>query len=1735
MPIIELKSRGVELDFPDSMSDQEIQDAINKEYPRDGKDVAYELEQFRNAALTGGDLSNPFDQMSDDDYIKLRQYQDKEKKSWSDLFGIAKDTFSTIYDDVIQGAGSSIYNAATGKAGQVAESAKQGMIAGTIGISDLATKIVDPSKPIPTKEDFLKQTKDQPLETMADEAAPFFRKQVKNTEEDYLALVKNEKRKDSESFNRILAMESTLRGAPIEDVAAAFQYVDPILIAGVASAGVKTLAKTLLKKGVQETAQASVEAAAREAAQRAAQQSAETIEGGGMREVVLNQAENLAQGVQSAASLPGKVMQAVKEGAEAIAPGTGASAQAAAMTAAAMTDLGITASVLAGTKTIEKAAEVAGSIARAAKQGASRAGLLERAALDPKISGSARAFANGLAQIQPLFGVGVRTAKQASKGALAGAGVGAGLGYLADGEEGAAAGFGAGAAFGSMFGTLGSLWDVSKEAIGGSTARTRQNAAGDIGRFIAEKLPQEQAGWTSVFNNLAAKSGLEKAAHSMDALKIAEAAGAEVRIATPDEIAKWNNPGWTNHNEISGKQELVLNPKRILSDTAPHETAHIHFNAATNNLFKPEMFKAIVGAVDPVDGKVISEGLFNNEGLARIADDIAKAYGKANESQKNLFSNYADQLRNSLEPENLAKAREAIVDELTATYVGKAFNRSKAGRFNPDRLPLLYRRALDSINEGFFNKLRATIYEKGNVLNMRDISKAFIDDKGRPIRIPELDAIFKKAFTNKLKAVDENTAPVDRIPVNLNDRAIWARSYGNMSGVLNPDNTVKSAAQIDREAAQRWQDMTARLSALPENQRLGLSFGRDDKGKTTMTAKGQISEEAINAILASDSIDQTAKSFLREVFTSIKDPQKTTLDTRYYGVYTRGKGTNKMVAGVKPASQNEILPYSIEFNSKDGIIVRAVDMTKVRDRLADALRKPDFKDAYKDYNQAMRAFRTYLDNLTLDKPVESSIILGGGELGNKRRNLFYDALDFRPAQGDEIRNNPLKRATGKSNPIKSYRIERFTRLSPTRDKFAFEEGTTYTRVKSNFQPDSFTPETLPNGEAWTNPEGYRILKKTGSKLYRVYDKDGTEIGVTSSQDAAIKKAKDSFLKSEKKAESNAFPPDETINPVLQKAIKKTNSDTDKHVLRTVYFKNQSKFEQAVADGRVRKSVPVESFVGKALMLHQPDTALAGSIEFNGNAIVEGTGGAYFPVLFGETGDFWASTESAAKGMAASLNQISDANGGKIAMGLTSAPVTKLFSSTNMSQGIVDTLEAVSRLPRQYGITTSKLNSIIVKASKVASVKYIKGKKVESKLNVKIKISDPLEKNISIIREILKPDNSSFDNRLAFVEAIADETAKALKDKPRESSMFASLILGESNQYALGAIKKGRLSKAAILQAFGDMFSEEFLKSFQSVDKSGHLYAIIEMDGKVEAVPSTKHKSYPFVIRSTSGQKPVVNLLDKAMNWYDVVGIRNSDGFVPEDARLSVFPTSGVSSKKYGFLEVKSPNPEATPVLEITRFQPITPEQDAAFVAAEQAGDVETGLRLATEAAKAAGYDVGIAEHRTNSENFNVFDMGKAGSSGGIRTDYYRPAVWFAIASDNTKRMLALLESKGFNQPYGKRSIKAYLKLDPSKDFYLKEKSGTEIIGISDPNRIKSADPFTYDDAGNLIPLSQRFNPSSSDIRFQPDPSMPSVLNGSNRTRIIKSNSGKFRVYSGTGALLGIRDTQQAAEKLAAKP
>lgn len=191
--------------------------------------------------------------------------------------------------------------------------------------------------------------------------------------------------------------------------------------------------------------------------------------------------------------------------------------------------------------------------------------------------------------------------------------------------------------------------------------------------------------------------------------------------------------------------------------------------------------------------------------------------------------------------------------------------------------------------------------------------------------------------------------------------------------------------------------------------------------------------------------------------------------------------------------------------------------------------------------------------------------------------------------------------------------------------------------------------------------------------------------------------------------------------------------------------------------------------------------------------------------------------------------------------------------------------------------------------------------------------------------------------------------------------------------------------------------------------------------------------------------------------------------------------------------------------------------DAEYLEAVANGDMEKAQRMVDEAAKAAGYNVGPVFHRTKAE-FTVFDLSKS-SSGAV----WGPAI-YASLDDGSWNPASLKDSrviKGYvggkvidlTQPsvldlqligkligrdidtiplvtlerrYG--SVAEGLKAAGFSAALHKGPGSTgNHIAVFEPNQIKSADPVTYDDAGNVIPLSQRFQPASPDIRFSLSP------------------------------------------------
>lgn len=207
-----------------------------------------------------------------------------------------------------------------------------------------------------------------------------------------------------------------------------------------------------------------------------------------------------------------------------------------------------------------------------------------------------------------------------------------------------------------------------------------------------------------------------------------------------------------------------------------------------------------------------------------------------------------------------------------------------------------------------------------------------------------------------------------------------------------------------------------------------------------------------------------------------------------------------------------------------------------------------------------------------------------------------------------------------------------------------------------------------------------------------------------------------------------------------------------------------------------------------------------------------------------------------------------------------------------------------------------------------------------------------------------------------------------------------------------------------------------------------------------------------------------------------------------------------------------------------------PETDAEYLKAVNAYDTIKARRMVREAARAAGYNSPLLYHGTLSFGFTKFRASKS---------YYRTAV-FATDDIDTVRTYSykdkareikdrtMEDRRGNYQLYGNtdgflevdgrgaawndidfeplrgedgaksntNQIVAYAKKNGYKGVIIRsiwddggapgarQKKPSDVYAFFDPgSQLKSADPVTYDNDGNVIPLSERFKAENKDVRF----------------------------------------------------
>ena len=185
-------------------------------------------------------------------------------------------------------------------------------------------------------------------------------------------------------------------------------------------------------------------------------------------------------------------------------------------------------------------------------------------------------------------------------------------------------------------------------------------------------------------------------------------------------------------------------------------------------------------------------------------------------------------------------------------------------------------------------------------------------------------------------------------------------------------------------------------------------------------------------------------------------------------------------------------------------------------------------------------------------------------------------------------------------------------------------------------------------------------------------------------------------------------------------------------------------------------------------------------------------------------------------------------------------------------------------------------------------------------------------------------------------------------------------------------------------------------------------------------------------------------------------------------------------------------------LEIRRS--VGKSEDAKYIDAVNRGDMNTAQRMVDEAAEIALANSKIRDedgklivvyHGTDSE-FNVFDRTKSRANMDIQGNFFSPWEDDAAGYGSNVRKFYLNITNPASESTG---YKALSKFKGQDNAGIKARNHLEQLGYDgvnneneeyiafNANQIKSADPVTYYEEGNIIPLSERFNEENNDIRW----------------------------------------------------
>jgi len=546
---------------------------------------------------------------------------------------------------------------------------------------------------------------------------------------------------------------------------------------------------------------------------------------------------------------------------------------------------------------------------------------------------------------------------------------------------------------------------------------------------------------------------------------------------------------------------IVIDIARAQADTPAHELAHVMLKTVSSEQQLSMAVAHLFGETTP-DGKQLTNPVIDQGALKRFATQ----YG-LNVRQPELWNRYiAEAFTDGPVTEQVRQARAEIANEFMAYYAAYSlFNRGGILgrgrlRYNNSLAPKQHKSAvgmmLGHVRRMFEGRMRDTFddafrFAEASEDVLTGFGKGKKTDQGLPAnryRNKTLDRFVRELYQTTKSSDDGGKNKVTLTGKKQGDfqqlydvglRSIFTAQGGKVGRVMTP-------TEVEQADSAKHERISKKLEELGVDESILIDGDEDGAANIGKAIKQSDSEQrkkildAIGDVLAPEQLELS-----KALVESLDGNAGTVLSSIYWTATKSGhKNPNRRVYRTAGWDDKTLLPFALKMSKEGGIYFRALDVKAIRRRIAKA-RKADKNNLFATDEQAFERFRdVYLQELMKgEEAADTASALGSVE----ERNFFYEVLGTVPsaARGTGVRS-PRKGYAAKRDKdyaIKNYRLDRVTRWEATGEVMPFSEEA-YFAGQRNLKPTAADP-SVKVGDGVVkidNPNQERPVKLSGEIL-----------------------------------------------------------------------------------------------------------------------------------------------------------------------------------------------------------------------------------------------------------------------------------------------------------------------------------------------------------------------------------------------------------------------------------------------------------------------------------------------------------------------------------------------------------------------------------------------------------------------------------------------------------------------------